>query len=653
MSKRKMSRKEMRKEEALKENQIVANKIMQENDQRKFKEIIGPTKIDTKNFDYLEIFSKVSMFARTFYVTTVPKEVKFPYFLAPLYQFGDASISIYINPIPENVSIRDLNNTISDLEDERTIAVNRGDINRLSVLQIKKAEAEDLRDQIANGYNRLFSATMICTIFAYNKNQLDKYSESLTFDASKSQIGLKTAWAQQREGFQSNLPLNNNKITRKHTFDRGSMATVFPFVNDEAGMDSGVPIGINKQTGLPLIFDNFSNMLSNYNMLVFGQLGAGKSLAIKTIIARSSVLTGVKNFVIDTTGEYESIVETLRGRSINLINNMATINMFDLETEIIKDEITGKERYQVDIDGKIEDVTRILISMAKASDQSDFVNEITRQIVLDSVKQEYQSRNVTSNPDSLYENNFNTGLGRGRKKMPTITSWYNRVVENSKSNTNPNYTIHYEYLLQNMKNYCSNINEEMDCIDGQTNINLDDNSSIISINISNIKDEKVKCIIQQIALVWAYEKYIKKNSEDRNKAAQKRVVVDNGENLAKDEESLVLLNVIARRSLKRNVALTIISNEFTPFYENSDLISVLMNSEVKLFMSQNQSEILDLKDDFNLTEGESRFLINCSRGEGIIKIGYQSAIITIKPTQRELEFAEVRNRNLLNRSKNR
>ena len=70
-------------------------------------------------------------------------------------------------------------------------------------------------------------------------------------------------------------------------------------------------------------------------------------------------------------------------------------------------------------------------------------------------------------------------------------------------------------------------------------------------------------------------------------------------------------------------------------------------------MSQNQSEILDLKDDFNLTEGESRFLINCSRGEGIIKIGYQSAIITIKPTQRELEFAEVRNRNLLNRSKNR
>ena len=51
------------------------------------------------------------------------------------------------------------------------------------------------------------------------------------------------------------------------------MATTFPFVNADAGMDNGVPIGINKQTGLPLIFDNFSNTLANYNMIIFGKSG--------------------------------------------------------------------------------------------------------------------------------------------------------------------------------------------------------------------------------------------------------------------------------------------------------------------------------------------------------------------------------------------
>lgn len=46
-------------------------------------------------------------------------------------------------------------------------------------------------------------------------------------EASKNLLGLKAAWALQEEAFQSNLPLNNNKMSRKHTFDRGSMATVF------------------------------------------------------------------------------------------------------------------------------------------------------------------------------------------------------------------------------------------------------------------------------------------------------------------------------------------------------------------------------------------------------------------------------------------
>ena len=40
------------------------------------------------------------------------------------------------------------------------------------------------------------------------------------------------------------------------------MSTVFPFVNAEAGHETGVPIGINKQTGLPIIFDNFDNSLT-------------------------------------------------------------------------------------------------------------------------------------------------------------------------------------------------------------------------------------------------------------------------------------------------------------------------------------------------------------------------------------------------------
>ena len=281
-------------------------------------DLLAPSGIDATHYDYLEIFSKVSRFARTFYVTTIPRQATFPYFLSGIYEFGDVNTSVYITPISETVSQNDLNKTIVELQSERYVAHDRGDINRESVLATKQAEAETLRDQIAAGYNKLFDATIICTLFAYTKAELDKMSELLAMEASKTQLGLKTAWALQEEAFQSNLPLNTNKITRKHTFDRGSMATTFPFVNADAGMDNGVPIGINKQTGLPLIFDNFSNTLANYNMIIFGKSGAGKSVTIKTIMARSAILMGQENLVLDAEGEYVVVAEALRGININI-----------------------------------------------------------------------------------------------------------------------------------------------------------------------------------------------------------------------------------------------------------------------------------------------------------------------------------------------
>ena len=162
---KKMSRKEQRKlaEQKEKENRLDLNdsevNVLKQN-KSELHDLLAPSGIDATHFDYLEIFSKVSRFARTFYLTTLPRQATFPYFLSGIYEFGDVNTSVYITPIPENNSINDLNKSIVELESERVVANNRGDINRLSVLGTKQAEAESLRDQIAAGYNKLFEATI-------------------------------------------------------------------------------------------------------------------------------------------------------------------------------------------------------------------------------------------------------------------------------------------------------------------------------------------------------------------------------------------------------------------------------------------------------------------------------------------------------------
>ena len=76
------------------------------------------------------------------------------------------------------------------------------------------------------------------------------------------------------------------------------MGTVFPFTTSEVGHQSGVPLGINKQTGVPVLFDNFHSSLTNYNMVIFAKSGAGKSVTMKTLISRSAVLMGVQSLQI-------------------------------------------------------------------------------------------------------------------------------------------------------------------------------------------------------------------------------------------------------------------------------------------------------------------------------------------------------------------
>ncbi len=643
---KKLSRKEMRKlqEQKNKEEQIIKvdeNEDILEKNKANLHDLLAPSGIDATHFDYLEIFSKVSRFARTFYLTTVPRQATFPYFLSGIYEFGDVNTSVYITPIPENNSINDLNKTIVELESERVVANNRGDINRLSVLGTKQAEAESLRDQIAAGYNKLFEATIICTLFAYSKAELDKLSEILAMEASKNQLGLKTAWALQEEGFQSNLPLNNNKITRKHTFDRGSMATVFPFINADAGMDTGIPIGINRQTGLPVIFDNFSSSLTNYNMIIFGKSGSGKSVTIKTIMARSAVLMGVENLVLDAEGEYVVVAEALRGINVDINPTSNTIiNIFDIETEIVKDEITGKERIELNVENKVEDVTQALLTMARGATKSEEVNELTKQIIAEIVAEEYKAIGINSDPESLYENSNEGGLGRVKKQMPTISSWYDRLVQKNQENKIETYQYHFDYLVKVMKQYCKKFNGQMAYFDGQSTFELLDSCPFININISKLEERFARPLAQQILLSWIWEKYVKKNSEDKLKARSKRVLVDEAWMLLAYPEAVDFLNTMARRARKRNVSLTVVSQKFQDFYENKACQAVLTSAETKLFLAQDKSEIEYLKEVFKLSEGEANFLITCTRGEGLIKIGYTSAVIAIQPTQREFEFVE-------------
>ncbi len=617
--------------------------------EKSLKSLIAPGGIDASYTNHIEISSSRTRYARSMIVANLPRMCTFPEFLRGMYTFGDLNVSVFINPVSEASSQTDLNRTINELESERIVALDRGDINRERIIAQKRMEAEELRDAIAAGFNKLFDSSIIATIFAYSMDELDKYTELLSSEMSKNLIDIKPAWALQDDAFRSNMPYCDNKMSKSHTFDRRAMSTVFPFFTSEVGHENGIPLGFNKQTGLPILYDNFSSKLTNYNMVIFGKSGAGKSVTIKTITARSAVLMGIESLALDAEGEYAVVAEALGGVNVTLSPNSKTvINLFDIEPENVKDEITGKERTVLSVENKVEDVTNGLLTMARGSTRSQEVNELTKQIISEAVAEEYAALGITNNIESLYVRDDNAGplnlsenyLGRTRKDMPTIGSWYKRICRKAQENENPDYRFHYSYLVKVMKQYVREYQGQMAYFDGQSTFELLDGVPFINIDISQLEERFARPLAQQIMLSWVWEKYVKKNSEDKAKAAKKRVLVDEAWMLLPYPEAVDFLNTMARRARKRNVSLAVISQKFQDFYEKQEVQAVLTSSETKLFLAQDKSEIQYLKEVFKLSEGEAGFLITCSRGEGLLKVGGDSAILAIQPTKKEFEFVE-------------
>src|SRR5699024_8955558 len=101
MKKAKKQQVELEKKQTSQENvEILKRKTI--------KELIAPAGIDASHIDHLEIVSNVTKYARSFFISTLPRMCTFPELFRDLYFFGDINTSIYITPIAESRSQNEL-----------------------------------------------------------------------------------------------------------------------------------------------------------------------------------------------------------------------------------------------------------------------------------------------------------------------------------------------------------------------------------------------------------------------------------------------------------------------------------------------------------------------------------------------------------------
>jgi len=286
-------------------------------------DIIAPIDLEI-DFNNLEIGD---YFFKTLFVSGYPRFVG-PNWLSPIINFEHSlRISTFYYPVDNKTILEKLKKKIGEMEASLYSQMEDRKVVDPS-LKVALADAQQLQDSIAEGTEKFFHFSMYITMYARDKDTLEKISRNVTSTLAAINVTAKPATLQQEQGFISSQPLGLDNMYITRNMDTTSLATTFPFVTSELTMDHGIMYGLNLHNRSLVIFDRFD--LENANAVIFAKSGAGKSYFVKLEAVRSLML-GTEILIIDPEREYENLARAVNGAYISFSQDKGNkMNPFEL-----------------------------------------------------------------------------------------------------------------------------------------------------------------------------------------------------------------------------------------------------------------------------------------------------------------------------------
>jgi len=558
------------------------------------------------------------MWMRSFVVKNYPRRVSMG-FLDDVYDIGDVVVSTHITPVEDYEVERDLTAKITRLESQRIISEQKGNISKLGELERSIQDAWQLRDAVTMNEDKMFFITVVITLKAESKDELDKLSKILEERLGGRSVHLRRNFLLQEQGLKSTLPIIENKMDDFRNFNLGASTALFPFTASNMAHDNGIYLGTNLGTNAPVIFDPFIGppVMPNANINVFAQSGAGKSYTLKLISARSA-LKGVRSVFFDPDGEYRALTERLGGAVIDFKpDEPALINPFDIEEE--EDELGGKK---VNLQEKLQDLKSTFDVMFRSN--GGYTLSPEENALLDQcIMSLYSERGITRDPRSLYEKDTREGyVGYRKKKMPTISDVVEWLEDSDHEHAERLQTLLYPFQAGN----------SLGLFDGQSRVQLK-NVPAIDFDISHLEEGVMRPLAMHIVLSWIWEKFIKQNQHIR-----KLAVVDEAWMFMYQEESAMFLEKMSRRVRKRNTSFCVASQSFEEFTRTQQGKAVLTNASATMLLKQSESDIEHVQEQYHLPTGQRQFLEGAYPGETLLKIGKNATLLRIEASDFEHEF---------------
>ena len=520
---------------------------------------------------------------RTLYVYNWPNYI-YPNWLSPTINL-DAQMDIthFIYPSSSKAIMRMLRKKVAELRSSIRMLEHRGVV-RDPTLEAALQDAEELRDLLARGQEKLFQLGMYITLYAEDEERLKKLQTDIESLLGGKLVLTKPATFQMEHAWTSTLPLCLDEIEINRNMNTSPLATSFPFTSSSLTDDHGILYGINRHNDSLVLFDRFD--LGNANANVFATSGAGKSFTVKLEILRS-LMFGTEVFVIDPENEYVELCKTVGGSFIPLsLQSSFRVNPFDLPQAIRGDEAEAGETLRASA-VNLHGLFKLMLGTLTPAEDG-----ILDKAILDT----YALRGITvktENPSTI--------------EPPTLGDLVDVLMT----------TDGGENMAKVLQKYTQGSFAGL--FDQKTNVKLD--AQMVVFQIRDL-EEQLRPIAIYIVLNFLW---------NRIRAEMKRryLVIDEAWNLMQFEDSARFLYGIVKRARKYYLGITTITQDVEDFVNSPYGKPIITNSSLQILLRQSPTAVDELQKLFFLTDGEKYLLLNSGLGQGLFFAGNKHVAIQV------------------------
>jgi len=527
--------------------------------------------------------------SRTLFVYNWPNYA-YPNWLSEVVNFdAQLEISQFIYPTSNKAIMKMLRKKVAEMRSSVRMLEQRG-IVRDPALEAALQDAEELRDLLARGREKLFQFGMYITIYAQDAVKLKKLETDLESILGGKLILTKPAMFQMEHAWISTLPLCMDELEINRNMNTSPLATSFPFSSPDLTSDHGILYGINRHNDSLVIFDRFD--LPNANATVFATSGAGKSFTVKLEILRS-LMFGTEVFVLDPENEYVELAQTVGGTFIPLsLQSNNRINPFDLPMAVRGEEAkTGEILRSAAI--TLHGLFKLMLGTLTPSEDG-----VLDKAILDT----YALKGITlTTPDP------------STIPPPTLGD----LVDVLKT------TDGGEHMAQTLKKYTEGSYTGL--FDQPTNVEL--KNQMIVFQIRDL-EEQLRPIAMYVILSFLWNRI-------RADFKKRYLVIDEAWNLMQHEDSARFLFGLIKRARKYWLGVTTITQDIEDFINSPYGKPILTNASLQILLKQSPTAVDNLQKLFYLTDGEKYLLLNSDVGQGLFFAGNKHVAIQIVASPKE------------------